>query len=83
MLFEIAQTNKKNKIANIVAKSYSISKLYTTIDNHAEQNENPFIIGIISIPSINIKLPIISEISDDWLKTSVCRFYGPFKIVSR
>lgn len=35
------------------------------------------IVGIISIPSIKISYPILSETSDDLLKISVCKFMGP------
>ncbi|MCI8586995.1 MAG: sortase [Clostridia bacterium] len=35
------------------------------------------IIGIIEIPKINVKYPIIAETSDALLKVSVCKFWGP------
>ena len=35
------------------------------------------IIGIINIPSIKVKYPIISETTDALLKVSVCKFWGP------
>ena len=38
---------------------------------------NFVMIGYIEIPKINIKYPILSNISDELLKVSPCRFYGP------
>ena len=35
------------------------------------------IIGIIEIPRINVKYPIIAETTDSLLKVSVCKFWGP------
>lgn len=35
------------------------------------------IIGIIEIPKINVKYPIIAETTDALLKVSVCKFWGP------
>lgn len=34
------------------------------------------IIGIVNIPKINVKYPIISETSDTLLKVSICKFWG-------
>lgn len=35
------------------------------------------IIGIVEIPKINVKYPIIAETTDALLKVSVCKFWGP------
>ncbi len=35
------------------------------------------IIGIVEIPKINVKYPIIAETSDALLKVSICKFWGP------
>lgn len=58
-----------------IEKLYSDNKDYTIV----ELNSNtPFIIGSIEIPKINIKYPIISDTTDELLKISPCRFYGPY-----
>lgn len=35
------------------------------------------IVGIIKIPKIDLEYPILSETSDELLKISVCKFWGP------
>lgn len=35
------------------------------------------IVGIIKIPKIELEYPILSETTDDLLKVSVCKFWGP------
>lgn len=35
------------------------------------------IVGIITIPEIKVEYPILSETTDDLLKVSVCKFWGP------
>ena len=56
---------------------YSSNQDYTTVE-FSKNNNNFFIIGIIEIPKINIKYPILSNVSDELLKISVCKFYGPY-----
>ena len=59
---EIKEEEKKN----IISGQYKASngKIYS-------------IIGIINIPKINVRYPIISETSDALLKVSACKFWGP------
>ena len=63
------------KSFNII-RLYSNDNSYTTIE--LNQNSDYYVIGTIEIPKINIKYPILSTVSDDLLKISVCRFYGPY-----
>lgn len=60
-------------------KSYSITRLYSnsTNTNVSTNNRQAEIIGTIKIPKINISYPIFSEYTDEHLKISVCKFYGP------
>ena len=71
--------NNISKISNATNKSYSISRLYSnnTNANITTNNNKVTIIGTIKIPKINISYPIFSEYSDDLLKISVCKLYGP------
>ncbi len=70
---------KKEKLSNILLNNFNIKNLYnnyTTVE--LNENQNFLIIGSISIPSINIEYPIISETTDEFLKIAPCRFYGPY-----
>ena len=55
---------------------YSQNQEYTTIE--LNKTGNFFVIGIIEIPKIRIKYPILSDTNDELLKISPCRFYGPY-----
>lgn len=73
-----SKTNEK-KISKIAGKSYSLSKLYQINQNRKIllNNMEVPIIGTIVVPSVNIYYPIFSKCSDELLKISVCKFYGP------
>lgn len=68
-----------SKISNITNKSYSITRLYSNIisTNFITKDEKSSIIGTIKIAKLGISYPIFSEYSDELLKISVCKFYGP------
>ena len=57
--------------------SYQISKLYANNSITLSLTNTPQIIGTLSIPKINIHYSIISQLDDDLLKKSICKFYGP------
>ena len=78
----IYQENERNKISSLIVEPYSISKLYSKLEIEYSDKVQavPFVMGTLEIPSLKITLPIISEMNDDLLKLSVCRFYGPMKI---
>ena len=71
--------NDFSKTSDATNKSYSITRLYSNTTNiNITANNNPVtIIGTIKIQKINISYPIFSEYSDELLKISVCKFYGP------
>lgn len=68
-----------SKSSDATNRSYSITRLYSnsTNSNITTNNKKTTIIGTIKIPKINISYPIFSEYSDELLKISVCKFYGP------
>ncbi len=73
----------ENKLSSTLLNNFNIERLYSsnkdyTIVEFDKNNNNFFVIGIIEIPKINIKYPILSNISDELLKISSCRFYGPY-----
>ena len=55
---------------------YSKDEAYETVELNS--NKNFLVIGIIEIPLIDIKYPILSNTTDELLKISPCRFYGPY-----
>ena len=70
--------DKRKEISRDIFKHYKIAKLYSNVEYvYNAEPVSPYIIGNIEIPSISISLPIISETTDELLKLSVCRFYGP------
>lgn len=68
-----------SKISNATNNSYSITRLYSNeINSYYTTNKTKVsIIGTIKIPKLNISYPIFSKYSDELLKISVCKFYGP------
>lgn len=83
----IYNTNQNNKLSENIAKSYSLSYLYSdnpeyTVNKNITEYSysssiNPFVIGIIKIDKIKLNYPILSEVSDELLKLAPCRFAGP------
>lgn len=55
-------------------ENYNISKLY---NSQVLPNNNSLIIGMIEIKKLEITYPILSNSTDELLKISPCRFYGP------
>ena len=76
---------KEEKIAKKIVDNFNISSLYSSNNEYEaiqssltdSTKENLSIIGIIEIPSIGINYPIISNVSEEYLKIAPCRFYGP------
>ena len=70
--------NKKEKLSDSLLSNYNIYKLYANNlqdTTHKQDNENN-IFGVIEIPKININYPIFSNLSEELLKISPCKFYG-------
>ena len=85
-LFSNYYSSKKEKISKNLASNFSISTLYsnsldyntTKISSEtSNSNSEPFVIGLIKIDKINLTYPILSTTTEDLLKISPCRFYGP------
>ena len=78
IFFSTLKLNKQEKYSSELLNNYNITKLYS---NHSsdlnETSENSYILGIIEIPKINIYYPIFSICTNELLKISPCRFYGP------
>jgi len=84
-VFYKTNNDKQENLSQKLLNDFNISNLYSTYNNYASEKvcynfDNSFsfyIIGIIEIPKINITYPIISELSDEFLKIAPCKFYGP------
>lgn len=81
--FLISYYNSKTlpDFSSSIMDSYNIAKLYS-IDNPNRtialtNNNTASIIGVIQIKELDLNYPILSEISEDFLKISPCKFYGP------
>lgn len=72
---------KKNEkdVSYVALNSHSLFKLYQdkTPKQLSVGNQLVSIIGTIEIPKINISYPIFSKCSEELLKISICKFYGP------
>lgn len=79
--YELSQNEKISK--NLVS-NFNIMTLYSnSIDNYSatkvttEEDSKSFVIGLIQIDEIGLTYPILSSTSEELLKISPCRFYGP------
>lgn len=73
-------TKSKDNFSDSLLNSFNIERIYSNSDGYTVvelDGNSTTVIGIIEIPNINIKYPILSNISDELLKISPCRFYGP------
>lgn len=80
-LFKINNIRKKEKLSKQLLNSFNISNLYNTNItyeiNKLSSSKFPFsVIGIIQIDKLKISYPILSDINDDFLEISPCKFYG-------
>ena len=74
---------KKEKISKNLINNFGITTLYANNNNNyianktTNNSKEPFVIGLLKIDKINLMYPILSTSSDELLKISPCRFYGP------
>lgn len=78
-LFMKITISQKENFSKEILDNYSITKLYSDSNNFSYKNQfSSNVIGIISIPKINIYYPIFSSCTEELLRISPCRFYGSF-----
>lgn len=73
---------KKEKFSKSLVTNFGITTLYANNNNYIANKtttniEEPFVIGLLKIDKINLMYPILSNTSEELLKISPCRFYGP------
>lgn len=78
------ELSQKEKISKNLVSNFNIMTLYSNSnDNYiateiiAKSKEEPFVIGLIQIDEIGLTYPILSSTTEELLKISPCRFYGP------
>lgn len=81
-LFLKYHSYKNEKISKDLVNNFNITTLYANNNNYTaskitNNNEEPFVIGLLRIDKINLIYPILSNSSEELLKISPCRFYGP------
>lgn len=81
-LFFKYNSYKKEKISESLIDNFGITTLYANNSNYIASRttnnlEEPFVIGLLKIDKINLMYPILSNSSEELLKISPCRFYGP------
>lgn len=81
LLYFYITKNKKENLSNTLLNAFTLERIYSKSENYTtlklNKNTNYIVIGIIEIPKLNIKYPILSEVNDELLKISACKFYGP------
>lgn len=85
LLYSRSQDEKMKNLSKTIMQPYSISRLYNgnNIELNISAQNSPYVIGTLEIPSLKLTLPVMSEMNDNLLKISVCRFYGPKHISPR
>lgn len=70
---------KKEYISKSLIQNYNISKIYSNNNsnsNYKISNNSNTIFGIIEIPKLGIYYPIFSNLDEELLKISPCKFFG-------
>lgn len=77
-------SSQKEKLSKNLADNFSIHTLYSNNTDYISkkitsnlEDKEPFVVGLLKIDKINIMYPILSKSSEELLKISPCRFYGP------
>lgn len=89
LFFYWQNLHKNSTYSDSLLYNYNLTRLYADTENSNDVYSNNFftildenaksnyILGIIEIKSINLYYPIFAYYSDNDLKVSPCRFYGP------
>lgn len=75
--FYFYQLGKKEDFSDKLLANYNIYRLYSSHEEDSAVPENSNgLFGIIEIPKINLYYPVFSELTEELLKVSPCKFYG-------
>lgn len=81
-LFITYNSYKKQKFSKNLVNNFNITTLYAnstdlSLERISNNDNSPFVIGLIKIDKINLTYPILSSTTKELLEISPCRFYGP------
>ncbi len=74
--FYLYQLSKKEDFSDKLLANYNIYRLYSSREDASPQENPNGLFGIIEIPKINLYYPVFSELTEELLKISPCKFYG-------
>lgn len=77
LFFYLVNLKNKEISSKRLSQSFDVLKLYSQNSNYTLKESSPFVIGIIKIDSIKLNYPILSSVSEAFLKIAPCRFAGP------
>ncbi|MCI8471254.1 MAG: sortase [Clostridia bacterium] len=67
---------KKEDFSKSLIANYNIYRLYNVQENNSNTELVNGLFGIIEIEKINLYYPVFSQLTEDLLKISPCKFYG-------
>ena len=74
-LYYFYSLKNKEKMSKNLIGNYNIYKLYSNIEKEEENIQNN-LFGIIEIPKISLYYPVFSNLTEENLKVSPCKFFG-------
>lgn len=84
--FEYVRLSKQEILSKQLLSSYNIQQLYISNTDSSpvelphiisESGDISDILGIINIDKINLRYPILSKTTDEFLKIAPCKLHGP------
>lgn len=74
--FYFYHLERKEDFSNSLIDNYNIYRLYNKSEKNSKEEAPNGLFGIIEIPKINLYYPVFSNLTEDLLKISPCKFYG-------
>lgn len=75
-IYYIYSLKNREKISENIIGNYNIYRLYAENSKNQEEIIQNNLFGIIEIPKINLYYPVLSNLTEENLKVSPCKFYG-------
>ena len=82
IIYNLYINYEDNSTSELVQSTYELKRLYNSSSDYyfsfnLDNGDSATIIGNIIIDKINVNYPILSNLTDELLKISICKFYGP------
>lgn len=74
-LYKLYLKNQESATTTLL-NNYNVYRLYSNSNITEKQMPSNDLFGIINIPKINLYYPVFSNLTEEKLKVSVCKFYG-------